>query len=50
MPRPKKLKDKDATELDWFMLEQFGKMLFGPRHQVARPAVKLKKHLLKQMP
>ncbi len=36
------MKDEDATELDWFFLEVFSKMLFGPRYEVEKP-VEIKK-------
>lgn len=38
----KKLKDKDATDLDWFMLEVFGKKMFGKHYEVTRPNKKKK--------
>lgn len=43
MSRPKKLKDKDVTELDWFLLELFCRNIFGSDHQVSRPGKKIKK-------
>lgn len=49
MARPKKMNDKDATELDWFILEQFGKKVFGKHHEISRPKLKIKKHPLQQM-
>ena len=38
-----KLKDKEATELDWFLLGVFGKKIFGDHHEITRPNKKRKK-------
>jgi len=32
--KSQKITDKTATSLDWFILESFGKMLFGKSYEV----------------
>ena len=39
-----KLKDKEATDMDWFFLEVFGKMLFGEDWEPKKPKVKRTYH------
>ena len=45
MSRPKKMKDKNATALDWFFVDLFGKELFGTHYEINRPGKIIKKQI-----